>query len=373
MVDFDDNTTLAAKLETMLSDIADSKEKLATLLGDDAADSITSQISTAVQNAVDSLTNEDDATSLAGKIKTLNAAVTAINDASTGILATAEQYTDDKIGLSGTAYTTVKAYVDAVKSDINSATAGAFHFKGKVDYVDQLPTEGSTEGDVYQVQYAGTSDKPSSTVLNAEYAYDGTSFIELGSVIDLSSYYTAEQTTEAINTAKQAAIDAAAADATSKADAAQAAAEATAAADATSKANAAQAAAEKTAADDATSKANAAQAAAEKTAASDATSKADAAKEAAISAAATDATTKANAAQAAAEATAAADATSKANAAQAAAEATAAADATSKANAAQAAAIAAASEECATKCRFLVSAEQPEDLTEADVWAELVD
>ena len=69
-------------------------------------------------------------------------------------------------------------------------------------------------------------------------------------------------TTGDVATAKQAAIDAAAADATSKADAAQAAAIAAAATDATSKADAAQAAAIAAAATDATSKADAAQAAA---------------------------------------------------------------------------------------------------------------
>jgi hypothetical protein len=77
-----------------------------------------------------------------------------------------------------------------------------------------------------------------------------------------------------------------------------------------------------------------AQAAAIEAAAADATSKANAAE----SKAKAHAETKASEAQAAAEATAAADATSKANAAQAAAEATAAADATSKANAAETAA-----------------------------------
>lgn len=76
----------------------------------------------------------------------------------------------------------------------------------------------------------------------------------------------------------------------------------------------------------------------EQAAAADATQKANAAQSAAISAAATDATQKANAAQSAAEATASADATAKANAAQSAAEATASADATAKANAAEAAA-----------------------------------
>ena len=215
MVYVDDTTTLKTKLEAMLADIADSKGKLATLLGDDPAQSITAQIETAVNNAVAALEDADDPDSLAGKIAAINVAINTINDGETGILAQAKKYTDDKIGLSGTAYTDVKSYVDAVKAEINAATAGAFHFKGVVDYVKDLPTENVQAGDVYQVRYAGeTGENP----LNAEYAYDGTQFTELGSVIDLSAYYTSEQTVAAINTAKQEAIAAAAADATTKAD-----------------------------------------------------------------------------------------------------------------------------------------------------------
>lgn len=104
--------------------------------------------------------------------------------------------------------------------------------------------------------------------------------------------------------------------------------------------DAAEAAAISAAAADATTKANAAEAAAISASALDATAKANAAEADAIAAAATDATTKANAAEAAAISAAAADATTKANAAQAAAISAAAADATTKANAAEAAAIA---------------------------------
>lgn len=236
-VSYDDTTSLAAKLTVMLADIKDSKDKLGTLLGDDEASSITGQIESAVQAAVDAINNEEDATSLAGKLKALTEVVAGMNDASTGILATAKAYTDEKIGLSGTAYSTVKEYVDAVKSELGQSIAGAFHFKGTVDYVADLPSEDMAIGDVYQVKFRGTSG---SVALDAEYAYDGTNWVELGGIVDLSAYYTAEQTTTAITTAKTEAIDAAAADATSKADAAQAAAIAAAAADATSKADAAE-------------------------------------------------------------------------------------------------------------------------------------
>ena len=116
--------------------------------------------------------------------------------------------------------------------------------------------------------------------------------------------YTSSKIDSEISAAQTAAINTAAADATSKANAAKNAAISAAASDATTKASAAQQAAETAAAADATTKANAAQAAAEQTAAADATSKANAAQAAAISAAATDATTKASAAKSGAEATA---------------------------------------------------------------------
>ena len=322
MVQIDDTTTLAAKLVTMLADIEDSKTKLATLLGEDAAQSITGQIEAAVKDAVDAINNEEDETSLAGKVKAINEQITAMQDESTGILATAKAYTDDKIGLSGTAYNTVKEYVDAVKGEINASVAGSFHFKGTVDYVDLLVTEGANEGDVYQVKYAGTSTDAGTEPLNAEYAFNGTEYVELGSVLDLSAYSTTEQTTAAINTAKTEAIEAAAADATSKANTAKTEAVAAAAADATTKA--------------------------------------DAAKAAAIEAAATDATTKADAAKAAAIEAAAADATTKANAAE------------ENANNYTDAEIVKVNATVETKARFLVGEEVPEDLTEADIFAQIV-
>ena len=52
------------------------------------------------------------------------------------------------------------------------------------------------EGDVYIVKYSGTSG---STSLNAEYAYNGKTWIELGTIIDLSSYSTKEELNEKAN------------------------------------------------------------------------------------------------------------------------------------------------------------------------------
>lgn len=313
MVYVDDNTTLASQLTTMLADISDTATKMSALLDGAQASSIATQISTAISTAVNAIEDDTDPTSIAGKLAAAQTAINAINDASTGILATAEAYTDTVAGLSGTGYSTVKDYVDNAISTVTSDLAGAFHFKGSVNYVDLLPDPDDPnatveEGDVYQVVYRGTSTDAGTDLLNAEYAFNGTAFVELGTIVDLSAYSTTAQMTSAIS-------------------AAQTAAEATAAADATSKANAAQAAAEATAAADATS--------------------------------------KANAAQAAAEATAAADATSKANAAQAAAEQTAATALQS--------AVTTINDSIATKARIILSTTQPADLTESDIWAQVIE
>ena len=64
------------------------------------------------------------------------------------------------------------------KEQIDGKVAGVFHFKGAVDAFENLPEE-KVEGDVYQV-----ADK--------EYAWNGTEWVELGFVMDLSSYATLE-------------------------------------------------------------------------------------------------------------------------------------------------------------------------------------
>lgn len=213
---YDDTTNLADKLSVMLTDIEDSKTKLAELLGEGEATSIASQISKAVQDAVDAINNEEDPESVAGKIKAVKEAVDAINNVDTGILATAKAYTDAQIGFGETETgKTVKQYVDDVKSELDGKISGAFHFKGTVDYVKDLPTENVAEGDVYIVKYRG---EEGTSELNAEYAFNGTEFTELGSIMDLSAYSTTEQVTSLIATAKSEAIEAAATDATTKAN-----------------------------------------------------------------------------------------------------------------------------------------------------------
>ena len=76
------------------------------------------------------------------------------------------------------------AFVKAACDAISASLAGAFNFKGIVANLTELEAiENPSNGDVYQVTNPGTGKT------NAEYVYDSTnSWIELGTVIDLSGY-----------------------------------------------------------------------------------------------------------------------------------------------------------------------------------------
>ena len=63
------------------------------------------------------------------------------------------------------------------KTDIDGKVSGVFHFKGTADNKEALPANGNTTGDVYQVG-------------DREYAWNGTEWVELGFVIDLSGHAT---------------------------------------------------------------------------------------------------------------------------------------------------------------------------------------
>lgn len=110
-----------------------------------------------------------------GKIKVSNIEVT--NGISTPYVKITGTITDDT-------YATNKKYVDtkvdeeserakAAEDEIRTLAASAFHFKGSKDSYEELPTTGNTQGDVWQV-----GDK--------EYAWNGTTWVELGFNIDLS-------------------------------------------------------------------------------------------------------------------------------------------------------------------------------------------
>lgn len=83
---------------------------------------------------------------------------------------------------------TVSVDDSALETFINQKTAGLWHFKGTVATVSALPLSGNNEGDVYHVNENG-----------GEYAWNGTSWVELGSVIDLSAYQVKSVDTTADN------------------------------------------------------------------------------------------------------------------------------------------------------------------------------
>lgn len=79
-----------------------------------------------------------------------------------------------------------KVELETAIEEVKEQVVGAFHFKGKVDTVADLEDIADPgEGDVYEV-----------VENNSEFAYNGTEWVELGSVFDLSAYATKEQCDE---------------------------------------------------------------------------------------------------------------------------------------------------------------------------------
>ena len=84
---------------------------------------------------------------------------------------------DDSTQIATTSF--VKEAVDDVKADL----ASAFKFKGVVATIADLEAIADpANGDVYQVTNAGTGRT------DAEYAYNGSAWVELGTTVDLSGY-----------------------------------------------------------------------------------------------------------------------------------------------------------------------------------------
>lgn len=182
----------------------------------------------AIQAKLDSLTGEGE-----GSVKKA--------------LADAKAYTDTIVAGKADKATTLAGYgiADAYTKDeantaIAAAVANAHHLKREI--VSVLPeVSEANEDTIYMVPDAGSTDTAGSNKsVYTEYMLVNGAFERIGtSDVDLSNYFTKDQVTDAISTAKGEA----ATDAQTKADAAKAAAIATAAADATTKADAAQAAA----------------------------------------------------------------------------------------------------------------------------------
>lgn len=200
-----------------------------------AATDATSKADKALEDAkADSATKKTEAIEAAAAETTKQ--VTA---AKTELQANIDKKADKATTLAG--YGIADAYTkDEANTAIAAAVANAHHLKREI--VSVLPeVSEANEDTIYMVPDAGNTDTTGSNKsVYTEYMLVNGAFERIGtSDVDLSNYFTKDQVTDAISTAK----DEAAADAQTKADAAKAAAIATAAADATTKADAAQAAA----------------------------------------------------------------------------------------------------------------------------------
>lgn len=84
----------------------------------------------------------------------------------------------------GSTPTTVSGYgiTDAyTKTQVDGLVAGVLHYKGTKAAVSNLPTSGNTTGDTWHVTADGS-----------EWAWDGTTWQELGTAVDLSDYVTTD-------------------------------------------------------------------------------------------------------------------------------------------------------------------------------------
>lgn len=202
---------------------------------DAAATDATSKADKALEDAkADSATKKTEAIEAAAAETTKQ--VTA---AKTELQANIDKKANKATTLAG--YGIADAYTkDEANTAIAAAVANAHHLKREI--VSVLPeVSEANEDTIYMVPDAGSTDAAGSNKsVYTEYMLVNGAFERIGtSDVDLGNYFTKDQVTDAISTAKGEA----ATDAQTKADAAKAAAIATAAADATTKADAAQAAA----------------------------------------------------------------------------------------------------------------------------------
>lgn len=249
----EDLSALTKRVTTAEGNISAADEKLTVIQGegegsikkaavdakqaaiDAAATDATSKADKALEDAkADSATKKTEAIEAAAAETTKQ--VTA---AKTELQANIDKKANKATTLAG--YGIADAYTkDEANTAIAAAVANAHHLKREI--VSVLPeVSEANEDTIYMVPDAGSTDAAGSNKsVYTEYMLVNGAFERIGtSDVDLGNYFTKDQVTDAISTAKGEA----ATDAQTKADAAKAAAIATAAADATTKADAAQAAA----------------------------------------------------------------------------------------------------------------------------------
>lgn len=248
-----DLSALTQRVTTAESNISAADEKLTVIQGEGEG-SIKKAAADAKQAAIDAAAA--DATTKANKVltdakadatakadqalKDAKADTTAqVGAAKTELQANIDKKADKATTLAG--YGITDAYTSGqTDTKIAEAVANAHHLKREI--VDTLPDVATANEDtIYMVPDAGdTGAAGSNKSVYTEYMLVNGAFERIGtSDVDLSNYFTKEEVTGAIGTAKTEA----AADAQTKADAAKEAAITAAAIDATTKADAAKAAA----------------------------------------------------------------------------------------------------------------------------------
>lgn len=248
-----DLSALTQRVTTAESNISAADEKLTVIQGEGegsikkaAADAKQAAIDAAAADATTkankALTDaKADATAKADQaLKDAKADTTAqVGAAKTELQANIDKKADKATTLAG--YGITDAYTSGqTDTKIAEAVANAHHLKREI--VDTLPDVATANEDtIYMVPDAGdTGAAGSNKSVYTEYMLVNGAFERIGtSDVDLSNYFTKEEVTGAIGTAKTEA----ATDAQTKADAAKEAAITAAATDATTKADAAQAAA----------------------------------------------------------------------------------------------------------------------------------
>lgn len=248
-----DLSALTQRVTTAENNISAADGKLTVIQGEGegsikkaAADAQAAAIAAAATDATskaDKALEDAKADSATKKTEAIEAAATEttkqVTAAKTELQANIDKKANKATTLAG--YGIADAYTkDEANTAIAAAVANAHHLKREI--VSILPeVSEANEDTIYMVPDAGSTDTAGSNKsVYTEYMLVNGAFERIGtSDVDLSNYFTKDQVTDAIATAKGEA----ATDAQTKADAAKDAAIAAAAADATIKADAAQAAA----------------------------------------------------------------------------------------------------------------------------------
>lgn len=249
----EDLSALTKRVTTAEGNISAADEKLTAIQGEgegsikkaavDAKQAAIDAAATDATSKADKALKDAKADSATKKTEAIEAAAAEttkqVTAAKTELQANIDKKANKATTLAG--YGIADAYTkDEANTAIAAAVANAHHLKREI--VSVLPeVSEANEDTIYMVPDAGSTDAAGSNKsVYTEYMLVNGAFERIGtSDVDLSNYFTKDQVTDAISTAKGEA----ATDAQTKADAAKAAAIATAAADATTKADAAQAAA----------------------------------------------------------------------------------------------------------------------------------